>query len=67
MNYDTTYNIPEHNLQIVVDEVGDIFINMKNHNGITEISAMDREQVFAFREILAKAIENSLAVHKNGN
>jgi hypothetical protein len=67
MNYDTTYNIQEHNLQIVVDEAGDIFINMKKSNGITtEVCAMDRKQVFALREILGKAIENSLAV-QNGN
>ena len=67
MNYDTTYNIPEHKIQIMVDNTGDIFISMKNQNGLFEVRSMDRKQVCAFREILGKAIENSLAVQKNGN
>jgi hypothetical protein len=66
MIYDTTYNIPEHKIQIMVDKTGDIFISMKNQNGLFEVRSMDRKQVFAFREILGKAIENSLAV-QSGN
>jgi hypothetical protein len=64
MNYDTTYNITEHNLNIVVDNTGDIFINTSDYSTnnvgiITEVCCLNRDQVRGLISILDKAVDRS--------
>ena len=67
MNYDTTYNIPEHNLQIVVDETGDIFINTLDYSacsvlpsGITEVCVIDADAALTLSDIFHTASKHSI-------
>jgi hypothetical protein len=64
MNYDTKYNITEHDLQIVVDDTGDIFINTLDYSNnsvgiITELCCLNRDQVRSLISILDKASTRS--------
>jgi hypothetical protein len=61
VNYDTTYNITEHKLQIVVDDTGDIFINTLDYSNnsvgiITELCCLTRDDAYQLVCILDKAL-----------